>query len=176
MGGNDKAYNRNKVAAKWKELLAELKKNDPEGYKHEVVIHKGLGHWMNRKDAVAVPWMAKFTRNPLPKKIVWRQSGRTHDRFYWLAVEKKLAKGGAIIVATRKGQEFTIEKSENIDKVRIRLNDAMVDFEKPIVVKRGEKELFNSKVKRDVSTIYNTVVERGDPTSIYNAEIEVSLK
>ena len=42
---------------------------------------------MNREDASAVPWMAKFRRDPVPKKVVWHQDDVTHDRFYWLAVE-----------------------------------------------------------------------------------------
>ena len=176
MGGNDSAYNRNKVAEKWKKLLADLQKNDNEGYKHEVVIHKGMGHWMQKKDAVAVPWMAKFTRNPLPNKIVWRQSPRTHDRFYWLAVNKKDAKGGAIIVASRKGQQISVEKSENFSKLKIRLNDLMVDLDQPVVVKQNDKELYNGKINRNIATIYKTVVERGDPKSIFSAEIEVDLQ
>ena len=52
-----------------------------------------------RKDAVALNWMAKFTRDPLPEKIVWKQSGVTHRSFYWLAVPKDQMKRGAKIVA-----------------------------------------------------------------------------
>ena len=49
---------------------------------------------MNREDASAVPWMAKFRRDPAPKKVVWHQDDVTHDRFYWLAVEPGQASGG----------------------------------------------------------------------------------
>ena len=34
MGGQDSAYNRAKVAAEWKQWLAELQAADPDGYKH----------------------------------------------------------------------------------------------------------------------------------------------
>jgi hypothetical protein len=39
---------------------------DPEGYPHRVTIYEGLGHWMDRRDAEALPWMASrpATRGP----------------------------------------------------------------------------------------------------------------
>ena len=61
MGANDGAYNRNKVAAEWGEKLKALREADPQGYEHLVKLHEGRGHWMNREDAEALPWMAKFT-------------------------------------------------------------------------------------------------------------------
>ncbi len=134
MGGKDGAYNRNNVARQWKEKLAELKKNDPGGYEHEVVIHEDMGHWMQREDAVAVPWMAKFNRNPRPDKIVWHQSGVTHDNFYWLAVDPKNAKPGADVIATHSGQVFNIEEAKDVDQLVIQLNDRLVDLDQPVVV------------------------------------------
>ena len=71
MGGKDGAYNRNKTAEKWKSLLTQLNKNDPTGYKNMVRIYPDMGHWMKLKDAESLPWMASFTRNPWPKKIIW---------------------------------------------------------------------------------------------------------
>ena len=68
MGGKDGAYKRNKIAAQWKEKLAKLQKADPKGYQHEVTIHPEHGHWMKHDDAVAIPWMEKFTRDPIPQK------------------------------------------------------------------------------------------------------------
>ena len=56
------------------------------------------GVWMNSADVdrmidelVAMDFDAR-TRNPWPKKIVWHQSGRTHERFYWLAVPNGTAR------------------------------------------------------------------------------------
>ncbi len=175
MGGKDRAYKRNEVARQWKKRLAELKKQDPSGYEHKVVIHEQFGHWMQRKDAVAVPWMAKFTRKPFPKKIIWHQTGRTHDRFYWLAVDQKNKKGGALAVVSRDGQVFTIEKTEKLKKLRIRLNDEMIDLDQPIVVKMGDQELFKGKVNRNIATIVQSLTDRGDPKTVYSASIEIKL-
>ena len=92
VGEKDGAYKRNTIAADWAEKLAELRKADMGGYEHFVEVHKGKGHWMDTEDRKAIPWMEKFTRNPLPERIVWRQDDVTHTRSYWLAVPPKQPK------------------------------------------------------------------------------------
>ncbi|MEL7264127.1 MAG: hypothetical protein AAFP69_04850, partial [Planctomycetota bacterium] len=73
MGGKDAAYNRNKIASQWKTKLKELQTNDPGGYDHFVRIYPQYGHWMQREDRVAIPWMMQRNRNTRPKRIVWKQ-------------------------------------------------------------------------------------------------------
>lgn len=175
MGGKDGAYKRNEVAKQWKDRLAELKASDPDGYENEVVIHEQHGHWMQRDDAVAVPWMSEFTRNPYPDKVVWYQSGVTHDRFYWLAVDENNRKGGTHVVAVRDGQNVVIEKADGVDSIRVRFNDQMIDFEQPVVVTFQGKEVFRGDVQRSMEVLAKTMVDRGDPESIYSAEIDVDL-
>lgn len=175
MGGRDAAFKRNEVAREWKKKLAELKDADPEGYQHEVVIHEQHGHWMQRDDAVAVPWMSKFTRNPFPTKVVWYQSGVTHDRYYWLAVDEENKKGGTHVVVTRDGQNFVIEKAEGVSSIKIRFNDEMIDFDQPVTVTSQGKEVFNGKVERTLGVLATTIVDRGDPASVYSGEIKIDL-
>lgn len=175
MGGKDAAYKRNEVAREWKKKLAELKEADPDGYEHEVVIHEQHGHWMQRDDAVAVPWMSKFEREPFPAKVVWYQSGATHDRFYWLAVDEENKKGGTHVVAARDGQNFSIEKAEGLKAVKLRFNDDMIDFDQPVVVTWKGKEVFNGKVQRSLGVLAETIADRGDPASVYSAEVQIEL-
>lgn len=181
MGGKDSAYKRNEVAAEWKEKLALLQKQDPEGYKHEVTIHEQHGHWMERDDAVAVPWMAKFTRNPHPDKVVWQQTGAVHERYYWLAVDNADQKNGAEMVVSRDGNKFTIEKSLNVDHVIIRFNDEMVDFSKPITVVQNisgseetRQQTFDN-LRRSSKVISKTLAGRGDVNAVYTGEIKVKV-
>ena len=68
MGADDSAYERNKVARERATQLDELQRADPAGYEHFVRIYEGLGHWMQKKDAEALPWMANHTRIAWPKK------------------------------------------------------------------------------------------------------------
>ena len=175
MGGKDSAYKRNEVAAQWKEKLAELRESDPKGYAHEVTIHPDHGHWMKRDDAVAVPWMGKFTRNPLPEKIVWLQSGVTHDRYYWLAADKADQKKNAKMVVSREGNTFTIEETDQVEHVVIRLNDDMIDFSKPVTVKQGShSDVF--QVSRNKEVIQMTIAGRSDPGAVFSSQIRVKIK
>jgi hypothetical protein len=111
MGANDGAYDRNKIAGQWKGMLAELAKGDPGAYVHQVVIHEGKGHWMDRQDAVALAWMADHSRSVHPKKIVWLQDDVTHRNFYWLEAEEP--KAGARLVAECQGQTIRILEAKD---------------------------------------------------------------
>lgn len=174
MGGQDKAYNRNTVAKEWGEWLEELQEADPEGYKHWVAIYPTYGHWMNRVDRAAVPWMAKFVRDPYPNRVVWRQDDVTHTRFYWLGIREEDQQARATVIASYEDQTIQIEQSD-VKVLKIRLNDEMVDLDQPIKVVFGEKVLFSGKVERTIETMAAALQERQDPASVFYAEITVEL-
>lgn len=170
MGENDAAYGRNKTASEWGEQLAALQREDPQGYEHWVKIYAGKGHWMDREDAAAVPWMHKFTRDPLPKRIVWRQGNTPHVRFYWLAVDEDLAAPGEEIVAEVKDQTIELT-SDMVKRVQVRFNDQLLDLDRPVKVVFNGETVFEGKVDRKCEVIERTLEERGDPTSVFCAEI-----
>jgi hypothetical protein len=175
VGANDAAYNRNKVGKEYGETLAKLRKDDPNGYEHFVAIREGRGHWMNLEDKVALPWMAKFSRNPVPEKVVWKQTGTPHTRSYWLAVPAADAKVDALVVAERKGQTVEILTSEKVSKLIVRFDDRFADLDKPIEVKHGGAVLFSGSAPRTVATLVNTLAGRGDPGLVFDAEVEVTI-
>ena len=172
VGALDGGYNRNKVAAEWGKKLDDLQKADPDGYVHVVKLHERKSHWMDREDAEAVPWMSKFTRDPLPKRVVWKQSGTTHARFYWLAVGPDDQKAGAEIVAGYTGQTITVE-TKDVTRLLVRLNDRMMDLDKPIRIIASSKEVFSGTVSRTVATLARTLAEYGDPAAVFSAETEL---
>jgi hypothetical protein len=162
MGGADAAYDRNKIAAAKSAEMAELQKADPGGYVHLSRIYEGLPHWMNRKDAEGVPWMAKFTRNPWPKKIVWLQDDITHDRFYWLKIpDKAAAKAGQKIVATVEGQTITLT-GDVPAKMELRLSDRLLDLDQEVKVIVNGKDVAAAKVARNAAAIRQSLDERLD--------------
>jgi hypothetical protein len=126
VGGADAAYNRNKVVAEKIAEFGRLRLEDPAGYEHLGRVYPGLPHWMDRKDAEALPWMAKFTRVAWPRKVVWVQTGVTHDRFYWLELPAGVAKPGQKIVATARGQEIVLEGDVPAG-LTLRLREGLVD-------------------------------------------------
>jgi poly(3-hydroxybutyrate) depolymerase len=175
MGALDAAYKRNQVAKQWGERLAALQKDDPQGYTHSVTLHEGKGHWMDRQDAVAIGWMAKHTRNPVPQKVVWQQDDVTHDGSYWLALEKDEIKSRGKVVAERKGQQIVISQP-TMKKLIVRLDDRVVNLNKPITIRQeGKADLFSGKCSRSVATLAKTMWQRGDPYLAFTAEVSVEL-
>ena len=173
MGENDSAYNRNKVAIEWKSQLQTLRANDLNGYSHSVRIHEGKGHWMGGLDSSAISWISGFTRDPFPKKVVWKQDDVTHNRYYWLKVNNPLK--NSLIIAKINNQTINIEKT-TVSDIIIRLNDYLIDMDKKVIVKYLGDEIFNGIVSRNSIVISTSIKEYGDPESVYFGEIPVSLR
>ena len=95
--------------------------------------------------------------------------------FYWLALPAGQAKVGQLVVASRDGQHFDIEKADNVETITILLSDQMVDLDKPVVITANGKELFKGIVARKVSALASTLAQRGDPYLVFPAEVSVKL-
>jgi poly(3-hydroxybutyrate) depolymerase len=175
VGGNDAAYNRNKVAKEYGEQLDKLQAGDPTGYEHFVKIHEGKGHWMNLEDKAALPWLADFNRNPVPEKVVWKQTGTPHERSYWLAVPPGEAKTDTLVVARRSGQKVEITSVQSVDKLLVRLDDRMADLDRPVTVTHAGRELFAGTPARTVGALVKTLSGRGDQKLMFDAEVSVEL-
>lgn len=179
VGANDSAYDRNKIAMQWGEQLDALRKADPGGYEHTATLREGKGHWMDREDAVAVPWMSEKTRTPLPRRVIWRQDDVTHDRFYWLEVPEAQRKAGTTIRASVAGQVITIDEAD-VTEVTLLLNDNLLDLDKPVIVQKRDsagatKTLFKGTVRRTVAGLGQSLSERKDPALLFPARINVKL-
>ena len=173
MGGLDSAYNRNKIAAQWKDKLAKLREDDAGGYEHFVKIYPKKRHWMDREDAVAVEWMAKFERRRFPDRVVWKQDDVVHEQFYWLRASTG-DKKRPLLKVHREGQTFTIEESD-LAAFTILLNDEMVDLNKPLKVIHKGKTLFDKRASRNIATIAQSVEYRGDPRMVFSASVDVKI-
>ena len=174
MGENDSAYDRNKLAVKHGAIMDSLQQADNEGYIHETHIIKGKGHWMDRVDAAAVPWMAQYKRNPYPNKIVWRQEEVTRPAFYWLSVPEKECRHKATVIAEIDKNVIEISESD-YSRLTICLNDDMVDLNKPVVVNYKGKKVFKGKLSRTIANMARTLDERDDLRYMFPAMVEVEL-
>ena len=172
MGELDHRYNRNKVAVDWGNQLKALQKNDPGGYEYFVKIYKGKPHWMDNLEASALIWMSDFVRNPYPGKIIWRQDDVLHERFYWLKNINPSV--GDLIEAEIDGQIININSS-TVSDIIIQLNDNFIDMDKKVVVNYRGKNLYNGYVSRNENIIKDSIVEYGDPQSVYYGQISLSL-
>jgi hypothetical protein len=174
VGENDDEYDRNTLARTFAERLDALRAADPEGYLHSLNVVRGAGHWMNSADTMAVPWMARLRRNPLPDRIVWRQEESAQRRnFYWLGIPASAARAGAQATVQQRGNTFTIERCD-YPTLYIDLNDKMTDLDGPVRVMREGVEIFNGIVHRREWRIRESVRERADPDYIFSARLEIS--
>ena len=117
--------------------------------------------------------MAKFERNPWPKKVVWLQDDITHPRFYWLAVDQQ--KAGQRIEASIDEQTIllSIQEGEPTATLTLLLNDALLDLDQPIKVIQDEKTLFEGKVERTIRATALTLAQRADLPSAASARLEL---
>ncbi|MBT3469833.1 MAG: alpha/beta hydrolase [Opitutae bacterium] len=175
VGELDAGYKRNKVAMDWGKKLAALRKGDPNGYAHKVKLHKGMGHWMKLRDAEAIGWMSMFTRNPVPKRVVWNQAGVAKSAFYWLAAPKDHVKAGASVIAEREGQVIRILEAHGTEKLTVLLDDRMLDLDKEVTISRDGQILFRGRVERKLEALSRTLNERHDPRLSFSAEVTVDI-
>lgn len=174
VGANDAAYHRNEVAVEWGKKLDALQLADTQGYVHFTELHAGKGHWMDLQDRQAIPWMERFTRHPLPEKIVWYQDDVTHTRCYWLARPADEVKAGQLLVAERDGQVITLTAT-NVHTVTVLLNDALLNLDQPVVIRSSGQTLFSNRVTRTIARLATTLEERGDTNLAFSAAVTVTL-
>ena len=173
-GGNDVAYDRNKECAKRGEEMKAFQKTDPEGYIHQTHILEGKGHWMDREDAAALPWMEKFERNPYPKNIVWCQEEVLRSDFYWISVPKdEISRGKTIRLRTEKNT-IDIEKCDYTN-LTLYLNDQIVNLDKKVKVRMNGRTLYAGKIFRSEETMKETISRRGDPAYCFPAKLDLVL-
>ena len=172
MGENDRAFDRGKLAAEKTAEIAALQQADPGGYTHLSRIYPGLGHWMERKDAEALPWMIRFTRNPWPRKIVWFQDDVTHDRFYWLRLPPGTAAKGMKTTAFLDGRVLRIDGDVPAG-TRVLLSDHLLDLDQPVGISINQGPVKEVRPVRNLHTIRAALAERLDPAATPTAEIVV---
>jgi len=175
VGGDDTAYDRNLKGAEWGAKLDGLAAADPDGYAHQWQVHQGKPHWMDLEDAVSIPFMQAHARDPIPNKVVWRQSGTLRTRFYWLAVDSADVAAGSEVTASYSGQNIELSGVSKVKRITLHLSDAMLDQDRAVTVKRGGTELFSGVVSRTIAVLYSTLANRGDPSLMFSGELSVKL-
>lgn len=174
MGANDAAYNRNGVAKQWAEKLGLLQAADADGYPHLVRIYPDLGHWMDGKDAEAIPWMAQQVRSAWPKRVVWRQGNTPHRRFYWLSLPDDHEPQVGRLEATVSDQRIDLA-CDAPATVDLLLSDQLVDLDQPIEVWQAGRQLFGGLVARSQAAIADSLELRRDPAMAATARLRLSL-
>ena len=174
-GGEDAAYDRNKLDAERGLQMDSLQQADPEGYIHETHIMAGMGHWMMRADTVAVPWMAKYKRNPYPTKVVWQQEEVLRPSFYWISAPQRELKRGQRVRLTCQNNVIDITEC-TYSELTLWLCDELVDLDNRITVRYQGRTLFNGKLRRTRDNMRQSLSERGDLSYIFPARVTVKTR
>ena len=175
MGEDDAAYHRNAEAQKKGWVMDSLEQAEPLTYVHETHIVPGKGQWMDQVDTVAVEWMANFERDPLPMHIVWRQENVVRSDFYWLEVDRSKASPGMRVDVLRNGNEVEILRCD-YPKLRIYLNDEMMDLDQNVKVVYRGRILFDGRLKRTLGTMARTLSERGDYHWMFSTYVDITIQ
>jgi hypothetical protein len=174
MGSEDAAYSRNTLAAEKAVILDSLAAAHPGKYIHQTHILEGKGHWMDREDAAALPWMSQFCRTPYPKHIVWRQEKVARSHFYWLSVPIEQAAQGKKIEARIEGNTIHIDRCD-YSQLTIYLNDYMVDLDKKVIIRYKGKKVKSKKLKRTIANMHRSLNSRNDRSYAFPAYIQIEL-
>jgi len=193
-GDHDIAFNRHIETVNFGESLMAL------DYEVEVFMHVGMPHnfvdnsptgalqrvwadpiaWRDtgtsdivERDTNAVRFLERFTRNPLPRDLVWhlgtRAPYRQVESFYWLRACHSVNEG--VIRATLHDNRIVIETESVYGSFDILLNRQMVDFDLPVIVeKNGTVHTFY--VVSCADTLLETTLERMDPNFQFTAVIQ----
>ena len=78
------------------------------------------------------------------------------------------------VVAELAGNEVKIVKSD-YPKLRVYLNDKMVDMDKPVKVTYQGRILFEGKVERTMECLAKTLQERGDRELMFSGYVDVEI-
>lgn len=192
VGENDNGFKRNAIAKEWGKKLDDLKRADKfkgrvPAYEHLVKLHTGKGHWMDREDAEAIGWMAKFTRPALADltRVVWFQDDVTHDRLYWLAMPESERKAGVLASASISTDraEIRIDATTTAKQLVVLLRDDMVNLDKPVRIAWERKKslggdqlppiILETTVTRTIAALAESLAERPDPAFLFPARVAV---
>jgi len=163
------------------EKLLAMQRDDPEGYNFRDVEHWRQGRVVNDKSTMR--WMARYTRDPYPDRVVWRQDGDVRassnpaqHHLYWLGVDDAYALDGTPDHADARidRQTNTVRiDAEGYDRLHVYLNDDMLDLDKPVRVVLNGEVVLSRVIERSADVTAEVFERRGDPASVYTAKLTI---
>jgi poly(3-hydroxybutyrate) depolymerase len=191
------------VGAKDEKIPIEMvraAKADLDAAKGELVYREfpdGGHDWSLEKDDAVLDWYGKHARAPYPEEIVWKSYEKIFARAWWVEVTKRTEppplimvhldmKGQeserrtelrppALVRAKRKGNAIDVT-CEEVKELRVWLDDAMLDLDKPVSITVNGKKLHDGVVKRSVDTLIEEARRRRDPSMTFSACVDLKLK
>lgn len=180
--------------------LARAGRTELEAAKGELVYREfpdGGHDWSLEKDETVLEWYGKHARNPYPEDIVWKSYEKIFARAWWVEVTKRTdppplimvhldQKGQeserrtelrppALVKAKRKGNAIEIT-TEEVLQLRVWLDDAMVDLDKPVTITVNGRKLHDGIVRRSVDVLIDEARRRHDTSMTFSCYVDVKVK
>ena len=110
--------------------------------------------------------------------VVQSQRGRTRSQFYWIALESEPGNKLRITADLEKDNHIKLtatreDKPTDEIKLRLYLDDTLVDLSKKIRITLNGKEQHNDLVKKSNQALIESTASQGDPNYIFPAMISV---
>ena len=169
-------------------------------FQHRINLLERMQHRINY--SLTTPWLKNFVRNPYPKTVFWEDfemDGRRRSGFYNLQVLVRPSeqrtyyemsiKDNVITMNINDVEYTTVERDQRWGiemkfnrryqqskggKLRIYLNEQLVDMSKPVILIVNGKQLYHGNIKPTLQDMVNSCMEYFDPYRIFPASIEVS--
>ena len=169
-------------------------------FQHRINLLERMQHSINY--SLTTPWLKNFVRNPYPKTVLWEDfemDGRHRSGFYNLQVLVRPSeqrtyyemsiKDNVITMNINDVEYTTVERDQRWGiemkfnrryqlskggKLRIYVNEQLVDMSKPVTLIVNGKQLYQGNIKPTLQDMVNSCMEYFDPYRIFPASIEVS--
>lgn len=202
-GADDAAFHRNRLTALTAEALDSLENLYPAGYRHRVRLIPDKGHFIDYSSTT--PWLSLFTRNPVPKHLIWEDyamDGRHREGFanLWVIERPDSAlptrydvhiDGNEVRVTVENVSYTVIERDERLGidlrfsrgyepatsgRFVLFLSEEQVDLTSRLRVVVNGRQVFAGKPRPDVRCLAQSALLFGDPRRLFPAAVEVEIE
>ena len=142
----------------------------------ELHILKGRGHeiTLSADDGFTMPFLERFTRNPLPRSLAMKITSLTYPRRYWVEVLEK--GGGAAEVEGRILPDNTVEmKTKNVRKLRLLLRPELFDSAGTVHVRINGKEQSPHELSKNCEMFAQSSKTHADSWLAYTDEVVIEV-
>ena len=143
------------------------------GFDHEYWEVTGRGHAGPPGGAITLlRKIEQARRQRFPERIVWQPSLLWKRHFYWLHWESPPIDEILVADLDRKTNTVTLTCAAPMRDLQILVDEEMLDVEREVVVRIGEREVYRGKPEPRLSVMLMTSVS-GDPGRVFTRAIRV---
>jgi hypothetical protein len=172
---------RFQLASAWADTMQKLRDDgNPDEYICEFVARAEARGATD--DRSSLTWLDQFARNPVPKRIVWTQSGPVQRDRYWLRLDDPYRgkepgnwSNRPETIDARVGGQLVTLAVKGLSQVTLRLDDRLLDLDRTVTITVNDEEAFTGRVPRSAVTLVKTLVQRGDTEMMFCAELPLPV-